>query len=652
MSIKRKLILITFAFSLIILSLIGINYFAMNTLSTIRAYVGGEGFWSKAQKEAIYSLTKYTVSHRKADYLSFQENLVVPLSDRLARLELQKKSTDFSVAETEFIRAKNHPDDVRSMGYLFKTFFWQSHVKQTIRIWTLADADIEKIQMIASEIHELVLKDKLTPELTKQYLIRIDELNKDVTDLESQFSYTLGAAARWLTSVLLYTTIAMTILGLFFALSISIIIERDIFKSVEALKQGTVRIEQGDLTTPITINDRLDSKDELNQLAISFNKMTESLMKTTAERDIANERLKDRARQLSETQKLVHLGSWEWDITKDEISASEEFFHIFEINSGVIKNVLERVHPADRSLLRKAVQDALMDKKSFSCDHSIVMDNGDIHKIYTQGLPIENESGEIIKIIGSSQDITERHKIQSQMIHSNKMASLGEMASGIAHEINNPLTIIKFASYQLQKNIENEKFDSTDVKNTLTKIDATTDRISKIVLGLRTFSRDGKNDPFELIHVNALLDNILSFCSDRLKINSIDLIKENIHEEMIFEGRQIEISRVLLNLFNNAIDAIESADERWIKISAKNEKDYLEIEVTDSGKGIPLEIQNKIFQPFFTSKEIGKGTGLGLSLSMAIIKNHNGELSLNTKNENTTFVIKLPKKQQEAVVLS
>jgi C4-dicarboxylate-specific signal transduction histidine kinase len=224
------------------------------------------------------------------------------------------------------------------------------------------------------------------------------------------------------------------------------------------------------------------------------------------------------------------------------------------------------------------------------------------------------------------------------------MASLGEMASGIAHEINNPLAIIKMTALQMQKNVTNE---STILKNGIVKIDSTVDRISKIIQGLRTFSRDGRNDPFEIVSFDNLIDDILSFCKERLKHHSITLIKDELDPNLVFEGRQIEISQVILNLLNNAIDAVDSLadDNKWIRISAKNNGSFLEIKITDSGSGISLETQSKMFQPFFTTKEIGKGTGLGLSLSLTIIKNHLGEIFLDNNSPNTCFILRLPNQQ-------
>lgn len=647
LSIRRKLILIALVFSTLIIVLMGMNYFVMSTLSTLRAFVAGEAFYSKGQKDATYFLARYTSTLREEEYQLFLENVKIPVGDRIVREELLKEDTDYLKVDAGLIQAKNYPDETRDVARLFKRFQNVGYFKQSIGFWTLGDAEVQKLIDVSEEIHTLVLQKKLTPELAKQYLSKIDDLNKNLTYLEEQYSNVLGKGARWATKWLFYVSFTITTLGFIFAVWVTFSIAKEILKRIEVLKLGTIRVEQGTLTTPIEITSPLNSKDELIQLAISFNKMTESLEKAIGERDLAKEKLEVRARQLSEAQELAHIGSWELDVATNNVIASDEFYRIFGLELGTKLNLdqlLPQVHPSDSDMVLKELNATLTQHKTFFLDFKITRANADIREVSQQGRPVLDENGKTVKIIGTTQDITERFKIQLQMIQSNKMASLGEMASGIAHEINNPLAIIKMTALQMQKNINDE---STVLKNGVVKIDSTVDRISKIIQGLRTFSRDGRNDPFEIVSFDHLIDDILSFCKERLKHHSITLIKDELDPNLVFEGRQIEISQVILNLLNNAIDAVDPLPDnnKWIRISAKNNGSFLEIKITDSGHGIPLETQSKMFQPFFTTKEIGKGTGLGLSLSLTIIKNHLGEIFLDNDSTNTCFVLRLPNQQ-------
>lgn len=652
LSIKKKLILISLVFSIFIILLMGVNFFIMDTLSTVRAYVGGEAFWSKGQKDAIYYLLKYTNTSEENEFIRYQESLIVPLGDKVARLELNKENSDLNIVTNGFIQGKNHPDDVLSMALLYKRFHWISYLKKTIYYWEQGDAEIVNLQTLASEIRSHALKKEITPALRLDYIVRIEELNQKLNFYEAQYSYSLGEAARWLTSMLRLLSFGTAFACLFFAIWISYRVGKSILKTIEMLKEATIRVEKGDLITPINITPNGDSfrnsKDELVLLASSFNKMTSSLAHAIDERNLALEKLEIRANQLSEAQELAHIGNWDWDLSSNDVQASLEFSRIFDLDPNKpisFDSAFAKVHPIDKEIVEQAIANSLEQQIEFHLDFQIVIKNGEIREVSAHGKPVFDQSGNMIKLTGYTQDITERFVIQTQMIHSSKMASLGEMASGIAHEINNPLTIIKLATAQLHKNIVDDPNSSPGSVNLLMRIGSTVDRITKIIQGLRVFSRDGRNDPYEVVNVESMVEDILSFCNERLKHHSIKLIKENITPELFFEGRKTEISQVILNLLNNAFDATDESREKWIKISTKTNHEFFEIRVTDSGHGIPEEMQTKIFQPFFTSKDIGKGTGLGLSLSTTIVKNHRGELFLDKECKNTSFVVRLPKIQ-------
>lgn len=228
-----------------------------------------------------------------------------------------------------------------------------------------------------------------------------------------------------------------------------------------------------------------------------------------------------------------------------------------------------------------------------------------------------------------------------QLIQAGKMAALGEMASGIAHEINNPLSVITGNSTLLKKKIEKGEIDPSDFSHRLNKIEQTSHRLAKIVNGLRTFSRNGEHDPFIISEFGYLLEESLDLSSERFLANDTRLIIDPIPKVKI-SCRATQISQVFINLFNNALDATAHLLERWVKISFQQTEDSIIIFVSDSGKGVDPDILDKIFEPFFTSKETGKGTGLGLSLSKKIIEMHNGELVLDNTALNTTFIVTLP----------
>ena len=241
---------------------------------------------------------------------------------------------------------------------------------------------------------------------------------------------------------------------------------------------------------------------------------------------------------------------------------------------------------------------------------------------------------------------------QEQVISSSKMAALGEMAGGIAHEINTPLAIIGMRVEQLEESMQNGTYKTEDITETLLVVKSTTDRIAKIVSGLRFFARDGKNAPSQEVSVSTLIEDTLSFCRERFSNHGVQIEVKNSSPELTIECRAVEISQVLLNLFNNAYDAIELLKDRWIRIDVVEKGSFVEISVTDSGSGISKEVQEKMMQPFFTTKNIGKGTGLGLSLSRGIISSHQGKIYFDTTSQNTRFIILFPKQQQDSATLT
>lgn len=254
-------------------------------------------------------------------------------------------------------------------------------------------------------------------------------------------------------------------------------------------------------------------------------------------------------------------------------------------------------------------------------------------------------------------DITDRKLTEAalsaqreKLLAAAKMSSLGEMAGGIAHEINNPLAIILAKTTQVKRRMRlNEEIGVSISKNaealidSLTTIEATTKRIGAIIKGLSAFSRNAENDSTEKILVSILIQDTLELSKERFQFHSIALKFDlSACEKTYINGRAAQLLQVLINLLNNAYDAVESMPEKWVQINTEVTKDICRIIVTDSGPGIPPELIDKIMAPFFSTKSIGKGTGLGLSISKGIIEEHKGKFYVDEDCKNTRFVVELP----------
>lgn len=260
----------------------------------------------------------------------------------------------------------------------------------------------------------------------------------------------------------------------------------------------------------------------------------------------------------------------------------------------------------------------------------------------------EHQNMEATSVMTTFSDITdirekERRLIdqQASLAAAARLTAIGEMAAGIAHEINNPLAIIMGKVHNLKKQVSLlNRSDAVTFEQNIVKIEDTILRIKKIIQGLRSFARDSSHEPMSEVTVQTVLDDTLALCSEKMSSRGIYL-KLNTTPAMI-RCRPWQISQVLVNLLSNAIDALEGRQDGEIEIRTLTVDNKIQIRVYDNGAGVPTEIRSKILDPFFTTKEVGKGTGLGLSISTGIAKAHDGKLFLDENESRTCFVLELP----------
>ena len=256
-----------------------------------------------------------------------------------------------------------------------------------------------------------------------------------------------------------------------------------------------------------------------------------------------------------------------------------------------------------------------------------------------------------VLIVGFVEDETEKMKLKNALdyekvksAHLDRLNSLSEMAGGLAHEINNPLAIISGRAQSMRIKSQQGRLEPIFLLESLKKIEETSLRISKIISGLRTIARDGSNDEFCNISISILIEDVLTFWSQRLRNSNIDIQFNWKNADVMIHCRPVQITQVLLNLIGNSFTAIKDfEEEKWIRIDVESTAESIvEIRIIDSGSGIPLAIKNKIFDPFFTTKPIGEGTGLGLTLAVGVLNDHHGYIRLDESCSNTCFIVGIP----------
>ena len=217
------------------------------------------------------------------------------------------------------------------------------------------------------------------------------------------------------------------------------------------------------------------------------------------------------------------------------------------------------------------------------------------------------------------------------------------MSSGIAHEINNPLTVVLAKSHLIEKiALGIDHPEAATLLAAVKKISIHAQRISKIIKGLKNFSRDESGDPMKVFNVVDSLEECVTLSTERFKSKGIRLYVDIKGKEMLVKGRDYQISQIVISLLNNAFDAVSSSALPEIHVEAFAQDNHILIRCWDSGAGVSEELEQKIMLPFFTTKPTGAGTGLGLSISLGIANVHGGKLTLNRDVSSSCFELSLP----------
>ncbi len=254
--------------------------------------------------------------------------------------------------------------------------------------------------------------------------------------------------------------------------------------------------------------------------------------------------------------------------------------------------------------------------------------------------PLEQSGGRLEQVVELAQEVTEQRRLQAQLMHADKMAALGELAGQFAHEVNNPITIVSAKGRLLLETHAAEMSDH--VRAEIAKMTDAANRIGRITRDLLAYGRPAapSRQPLDLGRSVARAADLIR---DRAESSGVTITLKTGDEPAVVDANEDELQQVFLNLLLNALDAMPGGGQLDVEVIREGSGTWIDVLVRDSGTGVPLEVRDRIFEPFVTTKTDGSGTGLGLSVCLGLVRSHGGEIGIvETSNRGTTFRVRLP----------
>jgi PAS domain S-box-containing protein len=434
--------------------------------------------------------------------------------------------------------------------------------------------------------------------------------------------------------MILFAVVA--ILGI--SLTIGLFVQRFVSRPVKHLLKGTERVSAGDLSTPLDIS----SANEIGTLARSFDQMTQRLQ--ISEQDLKASEEKYRSLFDNDPNPIFVFDRTTFQIIDANIRATEKYGYARE--ELLQMSFRDLGDPDDAEKIRSSVVEACI----FIPKVRHRKKDGSIMHVDIHSCPREHLGEDVI--IANIADITDSIQAEAQLIQASKMATLGEMSAGVAHELNQPLNAIRIGSDLLKKTVDRgNSLDPEVTSKVSSEIAAQVERASNIINHLREFGRKSDLDELGKVNINKPIRDVFTVLGQQLKLRQITVnldLDENISPIL---GVRNRLEQVFINLVMNARDSIEEKremvygeeEEGVLNIRSYQEDNKVVAVVRDNGNGMPESVKEKIFEPFFTTKEVTKGTGLGLSISYGIIKDYEGTIEVESMaGSGTIFTIRFP----------
>jgi signal transduction histidine kinase/HAMP domain-containing protein len=676
LSIAMKLYLVIGIMTVLIFLELGTLLFAMHTLSSIRAFVGEEGLWSKAQKDAIYHLRKYYDSHDEQAEQEFYRFLLVPLGDHKTLLELSKTNPDLRLARQGFLEGHNHPEDIDGMIKLVRRFHSISYIHQAIRIWAEGDSIITHLTPIAIQLHAEINSPVPSQKKLHEIISQLDPINMQLTRLEDDFSYTLGKGSRWLESIILVMVFSMAITVEVSGLLLSVSVSRGITKGLNDITRVINTITAGTLTERVP----LYSTDEIGYMSLSINQMAEQLEKERTATQQSEEILRQSEEKFNRIFQLSPLGiTLSETETGELVDVNESYLKLsgytreevighasLELNLvskeerarilGEIKEVFTTTEidliPADESPGNKPPgqeQKTLVPghaKESGSIKNlEVAMTKKNGETIYALNHYEQIEFQRKKYLLTIVQDITRRKKAEftlqqksEELMRSNK--ELEQFAYISSHDLQEPLrTISNFVGLFKE---EYKKEPDQHAAVYLDFISAATTRMQSLIFDLLNYSRIGRNKTISSIDCNKLVQDILLDLSASIEESKAVITIEPLPT---LNGYP-ELKSLFQNLISNAIKFKRKETHPVVHISARETISEWVFSIQDNGIGIEKQYFERIFTIFqrLQAQQEYPGTGIGLAQCKKIAELHHGKIWIESEpGTGSTFYFTLSK---------
>lgn len=365
------------------------------------------------------------------------------------------------------------------------------------------------------------------------------------------------------------------------------------------------------------------------------------------ERRQAEAALRESERRLKDTQRMARLGHWKWDIATGNVEWSEEVFNIFGLDPKTFTPRIDSIlslspWAEERERGNELIQRAMDSRERGDYDQRFLFPDGSIGYYHSTFQGVYDEGGNLISIVGTVLDITERKRLEQEravmeakLRQQQKLESIGTLAGGVAHEINNPVNGIMNYAQLIQDRLPAD----SPLKEFTGEILHETQRVAEIVRNLLTFARDERQS-HSPARIYDIVESTLSLIRTVIRHDQIGLVVDVPEDLPEVKCRSQQLQQVLMNLVTNARDALNQRypsddPDKVIRLTARlNEKEgrrWVRVTVEDHGTGITPEVRERMFDPFFTTKPRDRGTGLGLAISHGIVKEHRGELTVETE---------------------